>query len=105
MAGARLSDVHLSGLRPADGSELAAEAVVVQFEGLTAIADVSLTVARHEVFGLIGPNGAGKTTLVNCLTGFQVPTSGRVLLGREETTGWKPERFRKAGIGRTFQAG
>ncbi len=105
MAGARLSAPRPPGLRPTDAAELAAEAVVVQFEGLTAIADVSLTVGRHEIFGLIGPNGAGKTTLVNCLTGFQVPTSGRVLLGREETTGWKPERFRKAGIGRTFQAG
>ena len=95
----------LPGLKPADAAELAAEAVIVQFDGLTAIADVSLTMGRHEIFGLIGPNGAGKTTLVNCLTGFQVPSSGRVLLAREETTGWKPERFRKAGIGRTFQAG
>ena len=105
MAGIRLSEPRAPGLRPVDAAELAAEAVVVQFDGLTAIADVSLTVGRHEIFGLIGPNGAGKTTLVNCLTGFQVPTSGRVLLGREETTDWKPERFRKAGIGRTFQAG
>jgi len=105
MAGARLSEPRPSGLRPTDAAELAAETVVVQFEGLTAIADVSLTVGRHEIFGLIGPNGAGKTTLVNCLTGFQVPTSGRVLLGREVTTDWKPERFRKAGVGRTFQAG
>jgi branched-chain amino acid transport system ATP-binding protein len=92
-------------LKPTDAAELTAQDVVVHFGGLAAIADVSLTVGRHEVFGLIGPNGAGKTTLVNCLTGFQAPTSGRVLLAREETTGWKPERFRKAGIGRTFQAG
>jgi branched-chain amino acid transport system ATP-binding protein len=92
-------------LKPTDAAELTAQDVVVHFGGLAAIADVSLTVGRHEVFGLIGPNGAGKTTLVNCLTGFQAPTSGRVLLAREETMGWKPERFRKAGIGRTFQAG
>ncbi|SJZ30815.1 branched-chain amino acid transport system ATP-binding protein [Enhydrobacter aerosaccus] len=84
---------------------LTAEDVVVQFDGLTAIGNVSLSMGRHEVFGLIGPNGAGKTTLVNCLTGFQVPSSGRILLGGEETAGWKSERFRKAGIGRTFQAG
>jgi branched-chain amino acid transport system ATP-binding protein len=80
-------------LKPADAATLTAEDVVVHFGGLAAIADVSLSVGRHEVFGLIGPNGAGKTTLVNCLTGF------------EDTTGWKPERFRKAGVGRTFQAG
>ncbi len=86
-------------------SELAAEGVVVRFGGLAAISDVSLTVRRHEVFGLIGPNGAGKTTLVNCFTGFQRPTEGRVLLGREATSGWTPDRFRNAGVARTFQAG
>ncbi len=86
-------------------SELTAEGLVVRFGGLAAISDVSLTVRRHEVFGLIGPNGAGKTTLVNCLTGFQRPTEGRVLLGREETAGWRPDKFRSAGVARTFQAG
>ncbi|MCE2483381.1 MAG: ATP-binding cassette domain-containing protein [Alphaproteobacteria bacterium] len=50
---------------------LAAERVVVNFEGLVAIDRVSLSLARREVLGLIGPNGAGKTTLVNVLTGFQ----------------------------------
>jgi branched-chain amino acid transport system ATP-binding protein len=71
-------------------AELMAEKVVVRFGGLAAISEVSLTVRRHEVFGLIGPNGAGKTTLVNCLTGFQAPTSGRILLGREQTAGGWP---------------
>jgi branched-chain amino acid transport system ATP-binding protein len=86
-------------------AELTAEGIEVNFQGLSAIADVSLSIARREIFGLIGPNGAGKTTLVNCLTGFQRPTKGRVLLGREDTTGWGPDRFRRAGVARTFQAG
>jgi branched-chain amino acid transport system ATP-binding protein len=93
------------GIEQPQASELAAEGIVVQFQGLLAISDVSLKVERHEVFGLIGPNGAGKTTLVNCLTGFQRPTSGRVLLAGEDATGWMPDRFRKAGVARTFQAG
>ena len=88
-----------------DAAELSAEKLTVRFQGLAAISDVSLTVRRHEVFGLIGPNGAGKTTLVNCLTGFQAPTEGRVLVGRQSTTGWEPTRFREMGIARTFQAG
>ncbi len=67
-----------------DAAELSAEKLTVRFQGLAAISDVSLTVRRHEVFGLIGPNGAGKTTLVNCLTGFQAPTEGRVLVGRRK---------------------
>ena len=88
-----------------NASELTAEHLSVRFQGLAAISDVSLTVQRHEVFGLIGPNGAGKTTLVNCLTGFQAPTEGRVLVGRAATNGWTPERFRERGVARTFQAG
>ncbi len=93
------------GIAQAQGAELSAVGIVVQFQGLLAISDVSLKVERHEVFGLIGPNGAGKTTLVNCLTGFQRPSAGRVLLAGEDTTGWSPDQFRKRGIARTFQAG
>ncbi|WP_131113496.1 ABC transporter ATP-binding protein [Lichenihabitans psoromatis] len=98
---------RLSKADPGDtnASELTADRLAVRFQGLAAIADVSLTVQRHEVFGLIGPNGAGKTTLVNCLTGFQAPTEGRVLLGRESTAGWSAVRFRERGVARTFQAG
>ena len=88
-----------------DAAELSAEKLTVRFQGLAAISDVSLTVRRHEIFGLIGPNGAGKTTLVNCLTGFQAPTEGRILVGRQSTAGWQPTRFREMGIARTFQAG
>jgi len=88
-----------------DAAELTVERLTVRFQGLAAISDVSLTVHRHEVFGLIGPNGAGKTTLVNCLTGFQAPTEGRVLIGRQSAAGWPPTRFREMGVARTFQAG
>ena len=84
---------------------ISAESLEVNFGGLVAIAGVSLTVRRGEVFGLIGPNGAGKTTLVNCLTGFQKPTAGRVRLDDGDVTGWPPERMRRAGVARSFQAG
>ena len=88
-----------------NASELAADTLSVRFQGLAALSAVSLTAQRHEVFGLIGPNGAGKTTLVNCLTGFQRPTEGRVVLGRADTAGWPAARFREQGVARTFQAG
>ncbi|MDX6398047.1 MAG: branched-chain amino acid transport system ATP-binding protein, partial [Gaiellaceae bacterium] len=55
------------------------------------------------VVGLIGPNGAGKSTLVNVMSGFDVPTSGRVSLGEDDVTGWSPHRRGRAGIARTFQ--
>jgi branched-chain amino acid transport system ATP-binding protein len=93
------------GIEQPQAAELAARNIVVRFQGLTAISDVSLKVERHEVFGLIGPNGAGKTTLVNCLTGFQRPSEGTVHLGGDDTTGWTANHFRKMGVARTFQAG
>jgi branched-chain amino acid transport system ATP-binding protein len=92
------------GIDQPQAAELAAHGLEVKFQGLAAISDVSLTINRREIFGLIGPNGAGKTTLVNCLTGFQQPTQGRVTLARTDTIGWGPDRFRKAGVARTFQA-
>ncbi|MCB4767034.1 ABC transporter ATP-binding protein [Ancylobacter sp. Lp-2] len=100
-------DIEQPLLMRGDGnsSELTAQHLTVRFQGLAAISDVSLTLHRHEVLGLIGPNGAGKTTLVNCLTGFQRPTEGHVLVGRERTSDWSPVDFRARGVARTFQAG
>jgi branched-chain amino acid transport system ATP-binding protein len=93
----------LDTARLSDAAELSADNLEVNFGGLAAISGVSLTVRRREIFGLIGPNGAGKTTLVNCLTGFQMPTSGRVRLAHVDVTGWQPEHRRRAGVARSFQ--
>ena len=102
----------LSTLAPAagcsaanDAAVLVADDVTIAFGGLLAIRNVNLTLARREILGLIGPNGAGKTTLVNCFTGFQEPNSGDIKIGGTSASTWRQERFRKAGISRTFQAG
>ena len=79
-------------------AELGVADLCVKFQGLSAISNVDLKLSRSVIFGLIGPNGAGKTTLVICLTGFQQPTTGRVLLAGEDTAGWTPTKFRKAGV-------
>jgi ABC-2 type transport system ATP-binding protein len=53
----------------------------------TAVADLSLTVERGEIFGLLGPNGAGKTTTLKLLLGLLRPTAGRAwLLGEPAGT-------------------
>lgn len=84
---------------------LTAHNLSVRFQGLSAIASVSLSLRRGEILGLIGPNGAGKTTLVNCLSGFQKPTEGHVFDRGSETSNWSAKTFRRRGIARTFQAG
>jgi ABC-type multidrug transport system ATPase subunit len=51
-----------------------------EFGPLTAVADVSLTVSRGQVFGFLGPNGAGKTTTIGMLLGLLHPTAGQIRL-------------------------
>ncbi|MEP7055612.1 MAG: ATP-binding cassette domain-containing protein, partial [Actinomycetota bacterium] len=55
-----------------------------RYGDLVATDDVSLTVARGEIFGLLGPNGAGKSTLVRQLVGLLRPHEGTVsVFGRD----------------------
>jgi branched-chain amino acid transport system ATP-binding protein len=64
---------------------------------------VSLELGQGEVVGLIGPNGAGKSTLVNVLSGFDRPSSGRVMLEERDVTRWSAHRRGRHGLARTFQ--
>jgi ABC-2 type transport system ATP-binding protein len=76
-----------------------------RFGKTVALAGLSMTVPRGEVFGFLGPNGAGKTTAVKVLLGLLAPTSGEGwLLGKRvgdlETRrriGYLPELFRYQG--------
>jgi branched-chain amino acid transport system ATP-binding protein len=77
--------------------------VTMQFGGLTAVSDFSITVDDHEIVGLIGPNGAGKTTVFNVITGVYAPTSGEIILNGINITGRQPHVITAAGIARTFQ--
>ena len=74
-----------------------------RFGGLTALSEVSLTIAKGEVYGLIGPNGAGKTTFFNVLTGAYIPDEGEFVFNGIELPVGKPHLVVEAGIARTFQ--
>jgi ABC-2 type transport system ATP-binding protein len=73
-----------------------------KFGKTIALAGLSMTVPRGEVFGFLGPNGAGKTTSVKLLLGLIAPTSGEGwLLGQpigdlktRRRIGYLPELFR-----------
>ncbi len=90
-------------MSPAKAPLLAASGISKRFGGLTALASVSVAIARGEIFGLIGPNGAGKTTLFNVLTGIYPPDAGEFTFDGARLTGLKPNRVCARGIARTFQ--
>ena len=52
--------------------------LVKTYAGMTAVADLSFTVARGEIIGFLGPNGAGKSTTMRILTGYLPANSGTV---------------------------
>jgi len=78
------------------------DALTKQYGPVTALAGLSMSVPRGEIFGFLGPNGAGKTTAVKLLLGLARPTSGeaRVLgaapsdLEMRRRIGYLPELFR-----------
>ena len=50
------------------------ENLTMQFGGVVAVNDLSLSIDEGEIVALIGPNGAGKTTAFNMVTGVYAPT-------------------------------
>jgi ABC-2 type transport system ATP-binding protein len=73
-----------------------------RFGDKLAVADLSLSLRRGEIFGFLGPNGAGKTTSLKMLLGLIEPSGGRgellgVPLGDRAVrarVGFLPEHFR-----------
>jgi len=57
-----------------------------RYGDFTAVDDISLNVARGEIFGFLGPNGAGKTTTIRILAGLSLPTSGSVQVNGLDVT-------------------
>ncbi|MFI5284223.1 MAG: ABC transporter ATP-binding protein [Candidatus Dormibacterales bacterium] len=104
---AKLTETAASpGLEPSGAADATAAIRTVgltkSFGRTVALAGLTMTVPRGEVFGFLGPNGAGKTTSVKLLLGLLTPTSGEGwLLGRRigdlatrRKIGYLPELFR-----------
>jgi ABC-2 type transport system ATP-binding protein len=54
--------------------------LVKDYDGLTAVDKVNLSIEKGEIFGLLGPNGAGKSSLIKMLVTLLAPTSGKALV-------------------------
>jgi ABC-2 type transport system ATP-binding protein len=74
-----------------------------EFNGCTAVDDLTLDVGPGEIFGFIGPNGAGKTTTIRILATLLDPTAGEAFIHgasiRDQvdqvrrTIGYMPDQF------------
>jgi branched-chain amino acid transport system permease protein len=79
------------------------KSVVMQFGGLRAVDNVSLSVKTGSIHGLIGPNGSGKSTMKNLLSGIYTPTMGDIVFQGQTVIDVGPSRIAERGIARTFQ--
>jgi ABC-type branched-subunit amino acid transport system ATPase component len=73
------------------------------FGGITAVADVDVTIGPRDLLCVIGPNGAGKSTLVGLLSGAITLGSGELYFAGERMTGRPMHQFCRRGVVRKFQ--
>jgi branched-chain amino acid transport system ATP-binding protein len=84
-------------------SVLSTHGLGIDFGGVRAVDDVSLTVNAGEIFAIIGPNGAGKTTLFNMISGLYQAPRGKVMLEGQDVTNLPAHVLAARGLSRTFQ--
>ena len=92
---------------PADRTNRVWKVFEQEAEEVTAVRDVSLTIARGEFTALAGPSGSGKTTLLNVIGGLTRATRGQVdVAGQDisEMTNQELARLRLEQVGFVFQA-
>ena len=61
-------------------------------QDVTAVGGVSFTIEPGELVTLLGPSGCGKSTILRMLSGFEQPTSGRILIGDNDVTQTPPNK-------------
>jgi ABC-2 type transport system ATP-binding protein len=69
-----------------------------EYRHVSAVDDVSFSVAAGEMVGYIGPNGAGKSTTIKMLTGILVPSGGRISVGGRVPHQQRVEHVRRIGV-------
>jgi len=75
-------------------------------EEVVALDHADLAVGSDEIVALVGPSGSGKTTLCSIAGGILAPTSGRVVVGGDDISGYSARElteFRREKVGFVFQ--
>jgi len=79
------------------------DGVSKNFGGVSALRDVSFTVADGTMLGIMGANGAGKTTLFSLIAGNERPSRGSIRFDGRRIDGLSADRVSRSGIARTYQ--
>jgi energy-coupling factor transport system ATP-binding protein len=96
----RLATIRPPAPSPSHGDiVLRLRSVAASYDGVPALRDVDLSVARGEIVAVMGRNGAGKSTLLNVIAGLRPVTSGIVDVAGDVTHG-RPSRevVRRVGL-------
>ncbi|MCQ2453368.1 MAG: ABC transporter ATP-binding protein [Clostridia bacterium] len=76
------------------------ENIEVKFGDFTALHDINVHVEEGQFYTFLGPSGCGKTTTLRTITGFNMPTQGKVIVKGKDITNVPVE---KRNIGMVFQ--
>jgi len=74
---------------------------------VTALADVSLSIARGQFLAIMGASGSGKSTLLHLMAGLTSPDAGRIVINGQNIAAMKDREltlFRRRHIGLVFQS-
>jgi putative spermidine/putrescine transport system ATP-binding protein len=82
-------------------THLALTNISKQFGQTTVVQDFNLDVKTGEFVSFLGPSGCGKTTTLRMIAGFEVPSTGKVMLDDADITDKAPNQ---RNVGMVFQA-
>lgn len=66
--------------------------VCKEFDGVSVVENINLYVRKGEFITLLGPSGCGKTTTLRMIAGFELPTSGQILLNGKDISALPPNK-------------
>ena len=87
-----MTNLPTDGDVPGDGDVIVLEAVRKEFGDFVAVERADFSIGRGEFFSLLGPSGCGKTTLLKMIAGFELPTSGKVMLEGVDVSNVPPHK-------------
>ncbi len=74
----------------ADSSFVKIDRLTKRFDDVAAVDNVSIDIAKGEIFALLGSSGCGKSTLLRMLAGFETPTEGSIYLEGQSVGSMEP---------------